>query len=255
MANIPIQKIVFSWFDHVLKDSSLPDILSNKVNFEVMGANKWEHVASFNKMSNDSLIFYLGNTGDKNHPFLPKKPLTSGFINETVDFKERVVDTSNDDGSGFIDTTIDAKKELVFISSPFEQPVTFSGSVRIALKLLANKKDVDIIMHLYEQRPDGKYFFLCNSVQRASYIKNRTKRQLLHPGKIETVNIDNTFMTCIQMPKGSRLVMTIGVNNNPNWQINYGSGKDVGLETLADAGVPLEVRWYNDSKITIPILR
>jgi uncharacterized protein len=35
LARIPIIDIVFQWFDHVLKDSSLPAILQDRVNFEV----------------------------------------------------------------------------------------------------------------------------------------------------------------------------------------------------------------------------
>ena len=255
-ANIPIQKIVFSWFDHVLKDSSLPAILSNKVNFEVMGANKWQHVSSFSEISNDSITFYLGNnSNDKYYPLLPARPSATGFINQAVDFKERTVDSAGDDSEGLIDSTLNSKKNLVFISAPLQHAATFSGSVRISLKLLTNKKDADIVMHLYQQMPDGKYFSLNSSIQRASYSKDRTKRQLLHPGKIETVNLNKNFLTSIQMPEGSRFVLTIGINRSPDWQINYGSGKDVSQETLADAAVPMEVRWYNDSKVIIPILK
>ncbi|HKK61105.1 MAG TPA: hypothetical protein VJ951_01015 [Bacteroidales bacterium] len=35
--------------------------------------------------------------------------------------------------------------------------------------------------------------------------------------------------------------------------INYGSGKEPALETIDDAGEPLEIRWYNDSYIEIPV--
>jgi len=254
-ANIPIQKIVFSWFDHILKDSALPAILANKVNFEVMGANKWEHVSSFSEMSNDSLTFYLGNNKSNNYPLLPKRPPTAGFITQVVDFKERTIDTSKDDNGELFDSVLDEKKNLVFTSAPLQQVTTVSGSIRIALKLLTNKKDADIIIRLYEQTPNGKYFFLNSQVQRASYSKDRTKRQLLQPGKIETVNLNNNFLTSIQLAEGSRLVLTIGINKSPDWQLNYGSGKDVSHETIEDAAVPMQIKWYNSSCVTFPILR
>lgn len=38
-------------------------------------------------------------------------------------------------------------------------------------------------------------------------------------------------------------------------QINYGSGKDVSDETVADAGEPLRLRLYGGSFIEIPIAR
>ena len=36
-------------------------------------------------------------------------------------------------------------------------------------------------------------------------------------------------------------------------QINYGTGKDVSEETIKDASEPLEIKFYNDSFIKIPI--
>ena len=54
---------------------------------------------------------------------------------------------------------------------------------------------------------------------------------------------------------GSKLVVIINVNKNPDWQINYGTGKDVSDETIEDAKVPLQVKWYNNSVIKVPLMR
>jgi hypothetical protein len=56
-----------------------------------------------------------------------------------------------------------------------------------------------------------------------------------------------------QIGKGSRLVVALHVNKNAFEVINYGSGKNVYDETLADAAEPLQISWYNDSYITVPI--
>ena len=92
-------------------------------------------------------------------------------------------------------------------------------------------------------------------VQRASYAQDRSKRTLLQPWRVETINISNTFISSVQLPKGSRIVVVLGINKNPAWQINYGSGKDVSDETINDAGSPFDIKWYNSSWIKIPILR
>ncbi len=55
------------------------------------------------------------------------------------------------------------------------------------------------------------------------------------------------------MQSGSRLVVVLGVLKQPGEQINYGTGKDVSDETLADAGEPLQIRWYQDSFINVPV--
>ena len=40
---------------------------------------------------------------------------------------------------------------------------------------------------------------------------------------------------------------------HPFNQINYGTGKDVSEETILDAKEPLQIKWYTDSYINIPI--
>jgi hypothetical protein len=47
----------------------------------------------------------------------------------------------------------------------------------------------------------------------------------------------------------------IGVNKNPHWQVNYGTGKDVSFEDISDAKDPLLIRWYHDSTITFRFLK
>ena len=54
---------------------------------------------------------------------------------------------------------------------------------------------------------------------------------------------------------GSRLVAVVSVLRNPQQQINYGSGKPVSDETVADAGEPMRVKWYGDGYLEIPLSR
>jgi predicted acyl esterase len=118
-----------------------------------------------------------------------------------------------------------------------------------------NKKDMDIVIDLYEQLPDGRYLALNENVQRVSYVKDHNQRQLLKPGNVERISIENNFITSIRLEKGSRIIILLGINKSNQWQINYGTGKDVSDETIKDAGVPMEIKWYNDSYIQLPILR
>ena len=106
---------------------------------------------------------------------------------------------------------------------------------------------------MYEQMPNGKYFDLGYTYQRASYAKDRSKRQLLYPGKKEEIPITNSYMTCRQLSKGSRLIIVVNINKENGIQINYGTGKDVSDETIADATEPLEIKWFSDSYIKMPV--
>ena len=77
----------------------------------------------------------------------------------------------------------------------------------------------------------------------------------LKPGAMEQIPVDNSYFISKKIEKGSKLLLLVGVNKNSNWQINYGTGKDVSDETVQDAGEPLEIKWYNDSYVEIPVYK
>ena len=258
VANIPTWDIAFKWFDHFLKDSTMPAMLSDKVNYEVVGANEWKHVPSLDKMNDDTLTFYLGNTFKENYyELLSSKPSMRKFIKEEVDFKDRrVIEATGTDIETFpllVDSVLHPGTKMVFMSEPLQQNITLSGALRASMTVAINKKDFDLVLDLYAQMPDGKYLALNENVQRASYAIDKSTRHLLQPDKIQTVEIKNTYITCIQLQKGSRIVVLIGVNNNPTCQVNYGTGKEVSDEDIKDATIPLQIKWYNASTIKIPI--
>lgn len=260
-AQIPIMDIVFQWFDHVLKGSAMPALLKDKVNFQVMGKNEWRNVPSLEKANNDTLTFYLAK-GDApgNYKLGTKKSSRKEFISQTVNMKERDFMKFEDDALAGVNRIMDtvirkSPDEMIFVSDPLPQTMEINGSAVADIFASVNKKDVDLVMHLYVQEPDGKYFYLNRNLQRASMAKDKTKRQLLVPGKIENIQMSNTFFTSKLVKKGSRIVITLGINKSPGWQINYGSGKDVSDETIEDAGAPMQIRWYNNSTIKIPVWR
>jgi len=49
-----------------------------------------------------------------------------------------------------------------------------------------------------------------------------------------------------------RLLVLLDVNKNQFARVNYGSGRDVSDESVADAGEPLHVSWHTDSFIEVP---
>ncbi len=98
-----------------------------------------------------------------------------------------------------------------------EGNTTISGSLKASLRAVINKKDVDVVIDLYEELPDGKFFNLNESIQRASYAQDRTTRHLLHPGKMEHIELNNAFLTSVRISKGGRIIVAVGVNDNPNW--------------------------------------
>jgi len=258
VARISINNLAFQWFNYILKDSARPAILQDKVNYEVMGANTWKHAPSMSAMNNDTLTYYLSPVRTGMHYKLTSQPGPLAYIQQEVNLADRSdISTAknNFDDGNLPASSIVPREGITFITAPFEAPLIINGSFLGTLIASLNKKDIDVRVELYELMPDGKYFGLSNFLGRASYAQNRSRRQLLQPGKMNTISFVNSFYTCRRLQKGSRLLVCLSINKSASWQVNYGTGKDVSDETIADGKIPLQLQWYNSSYIKIPVQR
>jgi hypothetical protein len=134
-----------------------------------------------------------------------------------------------------------------------DKTVTVSGAIEGNLKAIINKKDMDVGMVLYELTPQGEYFQLSYYLGRASYAKDMTHRKLIKPGKLTEIPVSRSRYFSKQLHAGSRLLLVLNIDKNSFAQINYGTGKDVSMETIHDAGEPLVIKWSNQSYIELGI--
>lgn len=247
VANINMMELAYDWLDYILKGKPKPEILKNKINYQVMGTNEWKHVASLQQINTDTLLFYLdeGKLTDQ-------KPGKDTFQKQVIDFKDRE-NLNNYFTPELIFDSLDRSNGLVYRTLPFENDCSITGTFTGNLFATINKKDMDISLAFYELMPDGNYFFLTRYVGRASYAKDNRYRQLLQPDQKESIPFDNTRFVSKKINKGSRLVVLLNINKHPFEIINYGSGKPVVEETLEDASEPLQIQWHNDSYIKVPV--
>ena len=263
VAQININDLVFEWFDYTMKEEPKPSILKDKINYEIMGRNEWRSVSTLDAMGNDSLVFFISPTKENGrYRLTEKKNRKNTFIYQEVDFTERSELRFIFDEAGvgsyphIIDSTLQNEKDkLVFVSEPLENALAICGALQATLEVEITKYDMDVVIDLFEQTPQGEYFVLNQNIQRASYAKNSSVRNLLKPGNKEQISLHNTFYTARQLQKGSRIIVVLGVNKNPNWQVNYGSGKEVSEESMLDVRENLKIKWYSSSTIKIPVLR
>ncbi|MFH7012648.1 CocE/NonD family hydrolase [Flavobacterium sp. FlaQc-52] len=254
IALIDIKKITYQWLDYILKNGPKPEILKDKINYEVMGTNEWHSASSLDKMSNGFLRLYLtDNKSGDSYALNDKKPAQKKYLYQEVDFADRQTQNNEYYPDPIIRKEINTSNGFVFISDVLKEPMLINGSFSGEIKASINKKDMDIGVTLYEKMPNGEYFHLSYFLGRASYAKDVTKRNLLKPNRIASIPFSNTHLVSKQLSKGSRLVVVLNVNKNPFSELNYGTGKTVTEETIKDAKVPLKVKWYTDSFVKIPI--
>ena len=260
-AQLSIGDVMFGWFDHVLKGAPLPDLLKDKINFEVMGENRWRHVSSLRQLDNDTLTFYLSSAHDTgNQCRLVHAPDINSSADQYADFSDRNDFKDHDkyyiNGDGpVLSKVLDLPQGfLAFASDPTSRDFELNGSFIADLEASINKKDADLMIDLYQQTPDGKYFQLSNNSFRCSHLKDISRRQLLTPGQPTRLYFDNSFFTSRRIEKGSRLILVVGIAKSSDLEINYGTGKDVSTETIRDAGEPVHIHWRLAScRIRLPV--
>lgn len=249
------EELVFDWFNYILKNKKKPSILKDKVNFQVMGNNKWISKPSLTEMHNDSLVYYLRNDNQEStHKLVTEKNKEENAFKLSIDFADR----SQKVNSAYypwpiVKDSINLKDGFVFMSKPFERETIMNGSFSGRLRVSSNKNDFDFSVTLYEFTPEGKYFQLSYYIGRASYAATREKRVLPNRNQLFTISFTNTRIVSKKFSEGSKLVVVLNGNKNAYGQINYGTGQDVSYESIDHAILPLKLNFYSNSSITIPI--
>lgn len=282
-------EITFRWLDHVLRDGEKPLILEDRINAQVMGADAWRHAPSLTALAPDTLKLYLSDgpatisdlegaeatdstsprsetnrsilgsgPGGSSRPvytLTQAPPTRPGSLRQTVDFADRGSNSYADYyPARVVRDELEPGDAVVFVSEPLKEAVEILGSFGGRLRATINKKDMDVLLVLYERTPEGRYFHLSYYLGRASYAEDMTTRHLLHPGIPASIPIQRSYMTGRRLGAGSRLVAVLDVNKGPWAQVNYGTGGDVADESISDAGEPLEVDWHTDSYLLLPVL-
>src|SRR4030095_13293591 len=138
---------------------------------------------------------------------------------------------------------VEAREGEVLGREPLKQAVYVAGVLHGQLDFRVNKVDMDLVVSLYELRPNGEYVKLFDPAYafRASYARDRAKRRLLHAGERQQLTFRSERMMARRLQAGSRLIMALGINKRADQQLNYGTGDDVSEESIEDAGVPVRL--------------
>jgi uncharacterized protein len=256
-ALLDLRDLEYQWFDHVLKGAAPPSLLSNRINYEVMGANEWRHAASVEAMAPSAERFYLETAAAGDHLRLTRhKPAQVSFIMQTVNFADRK-DAGWMPPTDLVTRRLVTHNDIMFVSEPLTKPIEVSGLFSAQLDFWVNKMDMDLNMVLYEHLAGGEYIRLFNPIYelRASYAQDRMNRRLLKAGERQSLSFKSERITSRRLQAGSRLVMVLGINKRPDREINYGTGNDVSEESMSDAKTRLKIRWYGNSYIELPVRR
>lgn len=251
---VDLQALRYAWLDHIFRNTPKPELLKDRVNWQLMGANQWRHAPSLAAMGKDALRFYL-EPSDAAQPnrLTQVKPAKLASVEQIVAFADRK-SSGEPPAADIIRRSIAMSDTLSFVSEPLPQAIEFSGLLSGRLDLTPNKKDVDLHITAYELLPGGTYIQLFDPYEfRASYAGDRAQRRLLKAGVRQELAFKTERLSSRRLSAGSRLVIVLGVNKRRDREINYGSGGEVSRESMAEAKTPLKIRWHGGSYVDLPV--
>jgi putative CocE/NonD family hydrolase len=254
-ARIEPTDVRYEWFAHVLRGAARPALLEGRVNYQLAGAEEWRHASSLAALEGNAQRYYLAAspTGAP-HRLRAGSPATAMSLTDIVELGDR-------DEVGWQPTrelvlgAVHPRHGTLFVTEPFAEPVEVAGRFRGQLDFTINKYDVDLVMQLYELKPDGEYVKLFDPAYafRASYARDRVNRRLLAAGVRQQLPFQSERMVGRRLAAGSSLVLAIAINKRVDQQINYGGGGEVSEESINDAGAPVRIRWHEGSFVEVPV--
>lgn len=182
-AQIDTWKLTFDWFDYVMRGMPRPAILANRVNYEVMGENRWRHVQSLEAMGLPRRFYLTAQRLSKRFYLLSTKSQSpSGALRQRVDLADRTSQNNDSYPYLILGKKPDLSNGYAFLTPPFRRATEVSG-LDAVVHLKVNKRDLDVGLALYEMLPDGRLMQLTYYTERASFASDMSKRVLLTPGK------------------------------------------------------------------------
>jgi putative CocE/NonD family hydrolase len=253
-ARIDLLELRYQWLDHVLRTAPRPAVLAGDVNYEVMGADAWRHMAQLPGTASALRLYLDSGAAQGERLLLRRRPAGHTCAPLTVDLGNRSP-VSFDLDPPILTRSLRWRDALLFVSEPLPASVELAGHPVLQLWLASSNLDVDLTATLYEQLPDGQYLLLYAPPyeQRASYAGDRRVRRLLTPGHVQPLILSSPRVLGRSTVAGSRLVLLLGVKKRPDEQINHGSGGDVSRESSTDARRPLRLRLCSGSRLEIPV--
>ena len=275
VAQMDLDDLRYEWFDQIFRGGPWPAFIKGRVNVQLAGANDWLHAASLDALANGSMRYFLdpagldpagsglarGATGKAapasggRYRLVLRRSARKAPATQVVKLADRADEDWPQAPTSLVSNHVSERNTLVMVSDPLSRATDVLGTPVLHLDFTPNKFDLDLSIMMYEQLAGGDYvqLFAPPFEFRASYARDLSHRHLLKVGVEQQLDVTVPRVLGRRIQAGSRIVIAIGVIKRPDRQVNYGTGKDVSSESLADGRIPLRIRWAGGTYFDLPV--
>jgi hypothetical protein len=237
VADSPVNELMLAWFDHFLKGEDNGVDGGPRVDYYVMGENRWHVARQWPPQGVRSESWALGAglggassvmaEGTLNAPatasasdsfvYDPANPVPSVGGHSCCSW------TSGPQGQ-FDQSAIEQRPDiLVYSSAPLAAPLEIAGPITVVLYASSTAPDTDFTAKLVDVYPDGTAVNLNNGILRASYRESLEHPTPLEPGKIYRLEI-KVWPTANLFLAGHRVRLEVSSSDYPQFAPNPNTG-------------------------------
>jgi putative CocE/NonD family hydrolase len=229
MAVINYDEVVLRWMDHYLKGMSNGVDREKPVRYFVMGRNQWRDADEWPPAAKAMPAFLAPKTDGTYSGRLQTMPFENqySFSEFVSDPALPVVNPYDSSGAHDYRKLAHRADVLTFDSAVLQEDTEVTGPIKARIFVSCDCRDFDLWARLLDVSPDGTAINLMSpglDVQRASYRDLSRGRQLLSPGQIYELKLEN-LITSNMFPQGHRVRLQISGSFTPNFSRNLQSGK------------------------------
>jgi hypothetical protein len=236
-ARLDVIGLQLRWFDYWLKgiDNGVTDM--PRVQYYVMGRNRWQSAAAWPILGTRFTKLYLGSGGRANsrrgdgvlsfEP--PAGGVTDTFLYEPANpvpsLGGHSCCTGTDKESGAYDQSdIELRDDvLVYTSDVLGAGLEVTGLLELILHVSSSAPDTDFTAKLVDVYPDGRAFNVQEAALRMRYREGFDADLRMRPGEVYRIRID-LHATSNYFGPGHRIRLEVSSSNFPRWDRNLNTG-------------------------------
>jgi putative CocE/NonD family hydrolase len=248
-ANNPIDRLQIRWFNHFLKGIDTGLLQEPPVCLFEMGRNRWRQFEQFPAHSprvyrlvttglaamderEGKLIMGSGGAGNLEKHDSPKTPDT--FVHDPWRPVPSLGGHAAFPAGSFERSAIDCRSDvLTYTTEPLAADLHLAGDITVELHCTADVPSFDLCAILSEVKPNGSVYNITQGYRRIS-TPSSPHSLALQP-------------TCICIPQGSAIRLSISAACFPAYAVNSGTGAAINEGRLIDAKV-ITIAVYSDSE-------
>ncbi|MFF0492343.1 CocE/NonD family hydrolase [Nocardia sp. NPDC004068] len=265
----PVNDLMLAWFDHFLKGRDNNVSGKPRVDYFLMGADRWKSADAWPLPNTRWTTYYFSGNGDASpqnrsgaltseRPTSPQPP--DHYIYDPLTPAPSAgghscCGASTGPQGPFDQFVVEQRTDvLTYTSAPLTADTELTGPTTVDLWATSTAPDTDFTAKLVVVAPDGSSRNLNNGILRAAFRDSLENPTPIVPGQPYRYSI-KIWPTSFLVPAGSRLRIEISSSDYPQYAPNPNTGEPFGLGTATQSATQTILHDPDHpSSVTLPII-